>query len=61
MNCTRHNRPACKDNSCRRERENRRTTAPDTSSDLASPVSPLHQATYGGSFYGSSSSSSDCG
>lgn len=63
MNCTRHRRPNCLESVCRREHENREsnTTSTDTSSDLANPVSPLHQAVYGGSFYGSTSSDSDCG
>lgn len=61
MNCTKHRRPNCTASpECRRERDRRASATTDTASDLSNPVSPLHQATYGGSFYGSSSSS-DCG
>lgn len=60
MRCTRHSRRDCSDARCRNERDSRRTAAADDS--FTNPLSPLHQAAYGGTFYGSGSGSSpsDC-
>ena len=70
--CTRHSRRHCLDRQCRLERENRAADRPSTTDPLtdplsvANPISPTHQAVYGGPFYGTpdpgpSTSSYDCG
>lgn len=56
MRCTRHSRRDCSDARCRNERDNRRTTTAADDS-ITDPLSPLHQAAYGGAFYGSGSDS----
>jgi hypothetical protein len=61
--CTRHRRRDCRETVCRTERtrhaETRQTDPLTDPASLANPVSPVHQAVYGGPFYGSTDS--DCG
>ena len=70
--CTRHSRRHCLDRQCRRGREGHAADRPLTTDPLtdplsvANPISPTHQAVYGGPFYGTpdpgpSTSSYDCG
>jgi hypothetical protein len=63
MRCKPHGRTNCSDATCRRAREGRQSSTTSTYDALSDPNSALHQATYGGSYYGSGStdSSSDCG
>lgn len=52
--CKKHLRRDC--STCRPDTTARRSSADDNA--LLDPLSPLHQATYGGAYYGSSSSDS---
>lgn len=54
MRCTPHGKTNCQETRCRRERESRTSSTYDAMSD---PTSPLHQTVYGGTYYGSGSSS----
>lgn len=61
VRCRDHDLPNCGHSRCRRERERQTSTptlAEDVATSLSNPASPLHQAVYGGTDYGSTSS--DC-
>lgn len=68
MRCTRCKILNCSKSECTRERRDRLATSSPTVDPLADMISPLHQAVYGGPFYGagssdtgaSSSPASDC-
>jgi hypothetical protein len=64
MRCKPHGRTNCSDTTCRKARDDReRRSGSSTYDAMSDPNSALHQATYGGPYYGAGStdSSSDCG
>lgn len=64
MRCSAHEATNCTHEKCRREHDRRTTSVDSTAGGLSDPTSAVHQAVYGGSFYGSSgdtaSSSGSC-